>query len=107
MSNKSHDKHYNIIKDKYLNKKINYLQILDVVRKQQNVNKCKTGIYFVCECDCGNIKEIINYEVLNGKVMSCGCFHKEEISKNALKYQSYNNYRKYDWYFIKDGQKIR
>lgn len=40
--------------------------------------------YWVCQCDCGNIKEIKKYNIINGNTTSCGCMQKEKIS-NANK----------------------
>lgn len=39
--------------------------------------------YWICQCECGNIKEIYEYNLLKGKTNSCGCLHKE-IVHNAL-----------------------
>ena len=33
-----------------------------------------------CKCDCGTIKEISHYTLLNGKSVSCGCLRKELLS---------------------------
>lgn len=41
-------------------------------------------IYWVCQCDCGNIKSIRSTDLTrtNNSVKSCGCLHKEAISSN-------------------------
>lgn len=36
----------------------------------------------ICQCDCGTIKEINKYNLKSGQVQSCGCLHKEKISKD-------------------------
>ncbi len=33
----------------------------------------KEGIFSLCECSCGNIKNINKYSLLNGHITSCGC----------------------------------
>jgi hypothetical protein len=39
------------------------------------------NIYWFCECSCGNIKEIMGKHLKSGKISSCGCYHKEVMSK--------------------------
>lgn len=42
------------------------------------------GIYWFCECDCGNIKEIASQSLLRGLTTSCGCYNKQvNIEKNT------------------------
>jgi len=36
----------------------------------------------LCQCDCGTIKEIDNYELTSGHTKSCGCFKSEKASYN-------------------------
>lgn len=63
----------------YLGKKFNRLTIL----KEVESVKYKKGIMrkVLCECDCGNKKEIDLNSIKRGKSTSCGCFNKEN-SKN-------------------------
>lgn len=38
---------------------------------------------WICQCDCGNTTHPINgYDLRNGHTQSCGCLHKETMSKN-------------------------
>lgn len=37
----------------------------------------KRGLFFICKCDCGNIKTIYKGNVLKGATRSCGCLEKE------------------------------
>ncbi len=32
--------------------------------------------YYVCKCDCGNIKEILGTSLTRGKSKTCGCSNK-------------------------------
>lgn len=32
-----------------------------------------TKAYWICQCDCGNIKSIVGTDIRNGKTVSCGC----------------------------------
>lgn len=34
-------------------------------------------------CECGTEKEILTYNVVSGHVVSCGCYQKELLTKNA------------------------
>lgn len=54
----------------YIGKKINKLTIIDVLRENKRT-------YFVTKCECGNRKTIRADSVLNGKIVSCGCYNKE------------------------------
>ena len=36
---------------------------------------------WLCQCDCGNKKVIVGMDLRNGKTQSCGCLHKEQLSK--------------------------
>lgn len=36
--------------------------------------------YFVCKCDCGNIKEVFTSHLKQQRIRSCGCLQKETIS---------------------------
>ena len=33
--------------------------------------------YWLCECDCGNFKEVQTSHLVNGAIKSCGCMHDE------------------------------
>ena len=37
---------------------------------------------YLCECECGNTKWINAMHVKNNKTISCGCYHKEKLTKN-------------------------
>lgn len=38
-------------------------------------------VYWVCQCECGNIKSIYAHNLTMGKTQSCGCLRKEQLSK--------------------------
>ena len=38
-----------------------------------------------CRCDCGNEKDIQGALLRNGHTSSCGCLHKEQLSKRSIK----------------------
>jgi hypothetical protein len=33
--------------------------------------------FYLCKCDCGNIKEVRTDHLTSGRVISCGCYHAE------------------------------
>lgn len=41
--------------------------------------------YWICQCDCGNIKSIKGDHIRSGLVVSCGCYHKERASELRFK----------------------
>lgn len=60
----------------------------------------------VCKCDCGNTHKVPCYDLTSGKVRSCGCLHSECVSKLQSS-ATHNNLYGYNWYFVKDGNKIK
>lgn len=42
--------------------------------------KCR-NIVWKCQCDCGNVTLVRSNSLLNGHTKSCGCLHKEQLSK--------------------------
>lgn len=55
--------------DTYVNKKVWFLTILSHYKDHTNRHN-----YFVCKCDCGNIKHIRVDSILRNGVKSCGCY---------------------------------
>lgn len=39
--------------------------------------------YWMCQCDCGNIKSVRSDSLQDGSVRSCGCLHRETAAKQA------------------------
>lgn len=54
---------------------------LTVIRKSEQK---RNTAYWVCECECGNIVEVSGSHLRQGKITSCGCYHKEKASKNEI-----------------------
>lgn len=44
----------------------------------------KGRAYWVCKCDCGNMHTVMGKHLSSGKVISCGCYHLECITKHGL-----------------------
>lgn len=44
----------------------------------------KTGTLWTCKCDCGTVRNGVNSTALiSGRSSSCGCYHKEQVSKEG------------------------
>ena len=46
------------------------------VIKQDPIRRHKQ-VYWICECECGEVKSVIGYNIKNGSVISCGCYREE------------------------------
>lgn len=47
--------------------------------------------YWLCECDCGNIKPVMHENLANGRTRSCGCLNSELSKVRGLKHVGKNN----------------
>ena len=54
---------------------------LTVLYKLHNYNK--KGTYWLCACDCGNLKEVRRQDLKRGYVKSCGCSRKKYTNKHT------------------------
>lgn len=54
-----------------IGKKFGKLTVINECEKNKNGH-----IKYLCECDCGNSKEIFGTHLREGKIVSCGCKHK-------------------------------
>lgn len=43
------------------------------------------AVYWLCQCDCGTIKEVKGASLTSGRSSSCGCLHKENAAKVLAK----------------------
>ena len=48
--------------------------------------------YWICQCDCGNIKVVRSDSLQNGSVRSCGCLKREQNSINLNKSEAKKKY---------------
>lgn len=70
---------YNI--DDYVGQKFNSLTLIKNLNKIDK-NNSKLALF---KCDCGNIKEMVFTQVLNGDITSCSCKNKGKHSNLAKK----------------------
>jgi hypothetical protein len=57
---------------------------LTVLKKDQE-KKVKSGSYWICRCECGNIKSVKSSSLRRGEITSCGCYRKEQLAKAKQK----------------------
>jgi hypothetical protein len=92
-----------------IGEKHNRLTIIDI-EANPTKNNIGAGYKMVCKCDCGNISKQIYADLINEKVVSCGCYGKEQQSITGSNIGLNNSTKagnKYGWYFIKNGEKIK
>jgi hypothetical protein len=66
------------------NKKYGKLKIIkEVNRKKYGKYSCRIA---VCQCDCGNTKEVLIYSLIKGNTKSCGCLLKEWNKKSRKEF---------------------
>lgn len=49
-------------------------------------NHKKKNQYWLCICECGNLKEVSTCNLKSGNTKSCGCLNKEVVSKRFTKH---------------------
>ena len=59
---------------------------LTVIRRGENTRFGQAK--WVCKCDCGNAKTVEGRMLRDGKTTSCGCYHKEVVSKLFTKHKA-------------------
>ena len=79
-------------------------RFLVVKRDNEKPKGHNSSTYWICKCDCGNIKSVIGSNLINKRSKSCGCLQKEimkEVGKRhkypdalACKREIYANYKK-------------
>lgn len=64
---------------------------LKVIRKSSVRKNGK--IYWYCQCECGNYKDVQQQYLLNGRIKSCGCYASDKtIEFNKKTKKKYNTY---------------
>ena len=54
---------------------------LKVLKRAENRDK---RVFWLCKCECGNIKEVSAYNLKSGKIKSCGCLKNYGNLKHGL-----------------------
>lgn len=58
---------------------------LTVLRRAEQKSKSGQKAKWVCQCECGNIVEVVGTSLRNGATQSCGCLQKERTSQAVKK----------------------
>jgi len=66
--------------DNLIGKRFGKLIVLEKTNKKYQYNN-----YYLCKCDCGNLKIVLDKLLKSGHTKSCGCLHKEIASKSGKK----------------------
>jgi len=53
----------------------------EVIREVQEAGRNRK---WECQCDCGNVKEVFQNALVSGRVVSCGCYNKEQKTVHGL-----------------------
>lgn len=54
---------------------------LTALYRLHNYHDRKNGVYWLCVCDCGNLKEVTSGDLIKNKVKSCGCLIHDMLLK--------------------------
>ena len=89
---------------KKIGEKHGMLTIIDIVRDEK-----KKVYYMVCKCECGCFITKRYFKLINSNMPSCGCYARELSSKRMSEdiLPLFKNNRNKNWYFIKDGVKVK
>jgi hypothetical protein len=85
--------------------KFNRLTIVEEVEKIRYKN-C-TVRRMLCECECGNIKEVNLPHLRSGKIQSCGCLNDEIRGKRIIEYSTTYGLYKHPLYQTHNAMKHR
>lgn len=56
---------------------------LTVLALSENRTKSR-GRKWICQCECGTIKEVAQLALLNGSTVSCGCYNRDQLQRRNL-----------------------
>ena len=73
---------------------------LTVLNKTHHKNRQnKNIVYWICQCECGNIVEVQTGNLKSGNVKSCGCYRNEllhQVRKTSSKYKDIKNHLRWN-----------
>jgi len=86
----------------YIGKRFGRLVVIERLENAVNPNG-KSVIQYKCKCDCGNEKIVRKCHLSSGKILSCGCLHREQLRHIRIKHGFSHKERLYGvWIDIKD-----
>ena len=62
---------------------------LVVIEKDIN-RKTTSGSYWICKCECGNIKSVKSSSLRRNEILSCGCLRNEKVAEAKLNISNEN-----------------
>ena len=67
----------------YIGKKYNRLIVLS-----KDTSRTYRGrfVYYLMKCECGNIRSYRIYDVVSGRIKSCGCYNSDRSKKNIISF---------------------
>ena len=65
--------------------KFNYLLVLERDNEYTKINNIKHGVYWKCQCECGEITSVRSDCLRKNIIKSCGCKSKELFRKSQMK----------------------
>lgn len=83
-------------------KKFARLTVLSFHHKDKKYNT-----YWLCQCECGNIRVVRATHLKNGEIKSCGCYIKELVTKRNkenTRYDGLSNHRLYSIWKLMIGR---
>lgn len=83
--------------DPYINKRFGLLTVMKKVRMDDNYH----AIY-LCQCDCGILKEILGYSLITDNTTTCGCQSRKK-GKYHPNYRGYEEIRGVMWNSLRKG----
>ncbi len=95
---------HNLPKNNLLGQKFGLLTVIEYSGKKQLKNR-KRHVW-LCNCNCGNQKIILDHSLKCGKTRSCGCLSKSS-GKNSALYTGFEDISGKVWSKIKSGAKSR
>lgn len=66
------------------------LTVLERDFEAEKLHPSRSGSYWKCQCECGNIKTVVRNSLLKGTTKSCGCLRQEAASKRMKQLSSQN-----------------
>lgn len=60
-------------------------QVFGRLTALEDVGRKHRQVLWRCQCECGNIVDVISYSLLNARTKSCGCYNKERVSETQYK----------------------
>ena len=55
-----------------------------VILKERTMRHKDGHKVYICQCDCGNIAEVRDRDLLSGDTTSCNCYRKEQVAKRYI-----------------------